>query len=267
MGQRSQIYVSYNNGVRRVDGSLAEPKEEMMFARYFQWNYGERMISRAAALIQRIECDKREFGYVAEWKLPIIASVNFDAGDCVQTEDLVDHAKDYCNSFAEMKEYIFYPHNNDGKLFIHFDDDGTIKYCFTDGETSKPMTASEYANWDSPTDQSDKTLAENIKRIEEHAVLMTDEELEAFIDRRYFNVYLPESHYKPEEQKEYVVKITMTSERDILVKAGSLYEARQHVAKAFDYNHIPFDSVRHRYHSKYLVKEINCPHFKNVDED
>lgn len=36
MGQRSQIYVRYN--------------EKLLFARYFQWNYGTRMISRARSM-------------------------------------------------------------------------------------------------------------------------------------------------------------------------------------------------------------------------
>ena len=37
MGQRSQIYVRYTN----------EKGEHFLTARYFGWNYGERMISRA----------------------------------------------------------------------------------------------------------------------------------------------------------------------------------------------------------------------------
>ena len=43
MGQRSQIYIRYNNG--EVKGLIAN---------YYQWNYGERMISRARWGIESI---------------------------------------------------------------------------------------------------------------------------------------------------------------------------------------------------------------------
>lgn len=57
MGQRSQIYIRYN--VNYVYGSATDhPKTQNfkgLIARYFQWNYGERMISRARYIIEEIK--------------------------------------------------------------------------------------------------------------------------------------------------------------------------------------------------------------------
>lgn len=46
MGQRSQIYIHFNVG-----------DNEGMVARYFQWNYGERMISRARSIMEFLDRD------------------------------------------------------------------------------------------------------------------------------------------------------------------------------------------------------------------
>lgn len=46
MGQRSQIYVRYN----KKDMNGVNCKK--LIANYYQWNYGERMISRATGGVQ-----------------------------------------------------------------------------------------------------------------------------------------------------------------------------------------------------------------------
>ena len=56
MGQRSQIYIRYN--VNYISGSSTENPTTHNFkgliARYYGWNYGERMVSRARYIIERI---------------------------------------------------------------------------------------------------------------------------------------------------------------------------------------------------------------------
>ena len=41
MGQRSQIYIRYNG--------------KLIVANYYQWNYGERMISRCRSILERLD--------------------------------------------------------------------------------------------------------------------------------------------------------------------------------------------------------------------
>ena len=66
MGQRSQIYIRYNVNFTcdiscSVNGSkISVPKVynyKGLIARYFGWNYGERMISRARYIIEEIQTE------------------------------------------------------------------------------------------------------------------------------------------------------------------------------------------------------------------
>ena len=57
MGQRSQIYIRYN--VNYVSGAATKNPTthnyKGLIARYFGWNYGERMISRARHTLEWIK--------------------------------------------------------------------------------------------------------------------------------------------------------------------------------------------------------------------
>ena len=76
MGQRSQIYVRYTN----------DKGEHFLTARYFNWNYGERMISRARHTLEwikdNINSASYNFGYDNK-KLIRIIEVNFDMHDVI----------------------------------------------------------------------------------------------------------------------------------------------------------------------------------------
>ena len=85
MGQRSQIYIRYN--VNYVYGSATDhPKTQNfkgLIARYFQWNYGERMISRARYIIEEIKDEFMEYKYCFNdneklEKLKRFCETNFD---------------------------------------------------------------------------------------------------------------------------------------------------------------------------------------------
>ena len=54
MGQRSQIYVAYDKGHRNEKGIVERKDGQYLIARYYQWNYGSRMVSRAKGLIEWI---------------------------------------------------------------------------------------------------------------------------------------------------------------------------------------------------------------------
>jgi len=187
MGQRSQIYVRYQK-----DGKY------YLTARYYQWNYAERMISRCKHTIEWI---KEVIGY--DWyftteteTLKRYLDVNFDMQSIVLGYDIIkewnEYGRDYSTTF---NMFAFHDQdNNDGKLFIDISN-GIIKYAFLDYNcnTNRVMSAAQYMQWDCPSwrkseyiDDEQKTLCEaNIKEIKKLAKLMTKDEVEEFINANY----------------------------------------------------------------------------------
>ena len=205
MGQRSQIYIRYN--VNYTSGSLETYNYKGLIARYFGWNYGERMVSRARYIIEEIQNEfmkyKWCFGDAEKLeKLKRICEVNFDMKDIVFSSDII---KEVMEDFDGDMEYLFDQDNNDGQLFIDITDDG-IKYCFmkfyNEGE---PMDAEQYMKWNCehethpdwhiPYEYMDKETIdyteENIKKINEMATLMTTEEIKAFVEDDYSYMFAP----------------------------------------------------------------------------
>ena len=204
MGQRSQIYIRYN--VNYISGSSTENPTTHNFkglvARYYGWNYGERMVSRARYIIERIHDEfmrgKWCFGDAEKIeKLKRICDVNFDMKDIILSSDIIKEVKD---DFEGDMEYLFNQDNNDGQLFIDVTDDG-IKYCFMQFyDTEEPMDAEQYMKWNCedekthpdwhiPYEYMDKKTInyteKNIKKINKMSTLMTAEEIKAFVEDDY----------------------------------------------------------------------------------
>lgn len=188
MGQRSQIYVRYYK-----DGKW------YLTARYYQWNYGERMISRCRYTLEWI----KEY---MEWdwhlttdtrKLKHIMDTNFDMKDVVLGCDITEEWKEYFPD-DDFNDIVFRGQdNNDGQLYIEIKD-GIIKYAFlaySECNTDRIMSAAKYMNWDSKgwrkspyIDDEQKSLCEaNLKEIKKLARLITKEELDDFINYHYIN--------------------------------------------------------------------------------
>ena len=153
MGQRSQIFVRYE-----------ENGQKKMIARYYQWNYGERMISRARYGIEWLK-DMYKYTFEFERKLYRILDTNFDMIDCVISSDIIKEFidGDWENDGYTLNNFMFYQQdNNDGKLFIDVLSDGTIKYAFLDYNNKKIMSGTEYMkwnrgkNWKNPTEYFDQ---------------------------------------------------------------------------------------------------------------
>lgn len=212
MGQRSQIYVKLDCEDKNGNTQSA------LVARYFQWNYGERMISRAAGLVEWLK-DHEYLGitYEDREKIARIAEINFDFRDVVLSSDITKEAKDWTFSENEsLNDFIFSEQdNNDGQLFINiqipyhaFGDERkppVIKIAFADMDKHKVMTADEYLDWDlfvkdedgvenwrdymkKSEYYDDETIAyteKNISFLNENAKMMTNEELRAFIEADY----------------------------------------------------------------------------------
>lgn len=193
MGQRSQIYIRYNV-------TEDENVYKGLIARYYGWNYGERMVSRARYILEELSYfmeRKYLFSFPEKIeKLKRICDVNFDMKDIVISSDIIQEVKE---DFASDTEYIFNQDNNDGQLYIDVTDEG-IRYCFTkychEGE---PMNGEQYMkwnceyekykNWHKPSEFRDENTIgyteKNIKSIEKLGVLMSTEELEDFISEDY----------------------------------------------------------------------------------
>ena len=192
MGQRSQIYVIYKDNQNR----------DCISATYFQWNYGERMVSRARYLMGWLK-DQNSFyvtdshnlfflSYVA-YKIRYIASVNFDYKDVVIGQDLIEEWKAYKQGVpnANLNDYIFYADNNDGCLFIDARNPKYLRYAFTTYDYKDGVMGPEaYLKWDqTPKKIRDtKFTKRNINWITHNAKLMKKAELEAILKTTYYTL-------------------------------------------------------------------------------
>lgn len=146
MGQRSIICVKVGNE---------------LIARYYQWNYGERMVSRARGLIEWLEDDLKYIEYLKS-KIYRIADTNFDMKDVVVSTDLVEEFKAW-EQEADFNESIFYSGGNDGKLFILIDGED-MKYAFTDNDMNVLNGAMGYLMWDRYEEGTEEDCLNNLPR-------------------------------------------------------------------------------------------------------
>ena len=218
MGQRSQIYI-------RIASEY--DKTPILYAKYYGWNYGERMISRARHGIEYIKAyleyksDKN-----TQEKINKIFDVNFDMKDVIITSDIISEWIEQFSDIYKANEYIFEcVDNNDGKLFVDISKDNKIKYCFTD-RNMKILSPKQYMDWDfknwENSEYLDKEDAEicknNIKYIEENAIQMTEEELQEFINFDY-------SKQINELAERLGIKIKTKEESELeIIKIGFDYE-------------------------------------------
>ncbi len=184
MGQRSQIYIRF----------FENNKNRMLIARDFGWNYGERMISRARYTLDWLtenstdNTNEREF----EKKLVNIINTNFDMLDSMLSTDIIKKSGEMASSEDELEVNFFSYENDDGILFIDIMKDGSLKYCFTNGD-GKLLSPEGYMEWDNKdwetdeyiSDAAKETCKKNMQYISEHYVMMTESELNEFTSYKY----------------------------------------------------------------------------------
>lgn len=194
MGQRSQIYVKFESDDRKL-----------LIARYYQWNYGERMISRARYAIDYIKStfdsfykdQPEDFHWHYEndefiRKFKRILDTNFDMHNVVLSTDII---QEYNDRFSDcnFNDFTFSDQdNNDGQFYLYIQKDGTMKYAFTDSDMIDRLSSYEYfARYkdDYYNNDDDKELLDtcetNMKYITENAQLMTNGEWADFINDDY----------------------------------------------------------------------------------
>ncbi len=201
MGQRSQIYVRFPV----KDGKILIP-------RYYGWNYGTRMISRARYIMEWLKKSWR-FSVMAcypeqQEKLRRIMDVNFDFKDITLGSDLIKElTSEWFEgplSSEEFNSALFNEQdNNDGQLYIDViieEKKGkevmSIKYAFVDMGSDETMDGEGYLQWDEHSDtpwrenpyikDELRFTEKNLKAISKTAKLMTPEELNEFRTYDYF---------------------------------------------------------------------------------
>lgn len=194
MGQRSQIYIRYTDEGGRC----------YLTARYYGWNFGERMVSRLRHTIEwvqeRLDQDYCHYFSTEPERLIRILDTNFDMKDVVISTDIIKEYQEdssWKDDGTSFNEFVFeLQHCNDGKLFIDIKD-GKIKYAFLDREcnTGRIMTASRYMSWnvDPHWKDSDEFMeneardqcVKNLRIIKKIACHMSKEEVEDFISHDY----------------------------------------------------------------------------------
>lgn len=186
MGQRSQIYLRFNG--------------KLVFASYYQWNYGERMVSRARWGIEWLKNYSEDGKY--DWlfsnkpyveKMRRVFDVNFDMHDVQISQDIVKEWQEHFHDDPFNDVAFNWQDNNDGQLFVDIVD-GKTYYAFTNYSLDRTiMDAEAYMEWDAPGWQTSEYLDDkdraairaNFKAISEMATLMTHEQLNDFLTRDY----------------------------------------------------------------------------------
>ena len=191
MGQRSQIYIRWHITDRK--GFF----HEGLIARYFGWNFGIRMVSRAKSIMEEIQEEFLAYPYLfsdleSTKKLERFCDVNFDMRSIEMSSDLIEEVRE---EFPDHPEYLFEQDNNNGQLFIDISD-SNIKYCFMEYfDCDTVMDAEDYMEWDRKDSGlpnwhvPDKDIGiseiqyteKNIAAINKMASLMTIEEVHEFV--------------------------------------------------------------------------------------
>lgn len=148
MGERSNIFVRIRAKHRTSDKKY---KKEAFFGLYYQWCYGERMISRLRSAIDFVDTD------ISGWhnehvvndelidKFKRYLAINFDMRDVIDTVDLIkDVSNDVKSGYANTNANIFNQCENHGFIYIDISLDdpsqrfgenkAKIKYAFVDNE-------------------------------------------------------------------------------------------------------------------------------------
>ena len=185
MGQRSQIYVF-------ADGILS-------FARYYRWNYGERMVSRCRGIVEHLKYySDHNYGFAikelknrngTEWpRMQAIADVNFDFRDVQVGQDIMKEYKEQFSEDYSFDDFVFYcQDNNDGKLFVNITEKG-VSYAFTDDAITEAFDAMGYMEWDvqdykqNLSHEDLEILTQNHKYLTENATLLSFDDVSHLID-------------------------------------------------------------------------------------
>ena len=168
MGERSDIFVRIRAKEHTTDKRY---KHEVFFGLYYQWCYGERMISRLRAAIDFAHSDLHWRPCISMSKERIekfkqVLRTNFDMRDIIDTIDLVPDAIDNLKQgYDTVDADIFNQAENHGYIYLDITIDDpdekfgentpTVKYAFVRNEDKDcpVMDVVKFADWDIGDDE------------------------------------------------------------------------------------------------------------------
>ena len=170
MGERSDIFVRIRVKEKKTEKNY---KHQAFFGLYYQWCYGERMISRLRSAINYAESHVCGWhgGYACSEETVELfkryLAINFDMQDILKPLDLVpDAVDDVMQGYDTAKADIFNQAENHGYIYLDItvddpddrSDDNKgykIKYAFVQGEWHNKknplppvMSVEQFADWD-----------------------------------------------------------------------------------------------------------------------
>ena len=192
MGQRSQIYIRY---VPYEEKGKRRPKRALV-ASYFQWNFGERMVSRARYTMEWLKEHREYMTSHTISMLRRVMEVNFDYKDVVDSSDVVKEFVEFAGPDDSLNDWLASQDNNDGQLLIDVRGN-RLKYAFIGydfDETREVYDGNGYLNWDFKCDDWKNSsylkkhvgyTKRNVSRISKTAKLMTADEVDEFLSYDY----------------------------------------------------------------------------------
>lgn len=288
MGQRSQIYCI-----------VKKDNDYTLTADYFQWNYGERMLSRVKGTLENIIDKYLKYPYLLTDKYehkkviaPLMA-INWDMHDIAKYSDIVQeftedigcwHSKG--NTLAkDFRESVFGGQdNNDGQAYIYVDlndKENPVKIGFTKYDYEPGVEvydANRYLlenlsgdkPWQDYMRESEyydidtiKYTSANIDYIKEHSSQLTSQELEQIVQD--VSVQFERDYLEQSFPHGIVTEVALNKENKatgVVIRPASELEK---VAGEYSKTSQDGETTLHTKHFEHLSDAINnamekCPH-------
>ncbi len=234
MGERSDFFVRIRAKEKTSDRFY---KHQAFFGLYYQWCYGERMISRLRSAIDFVESDiSGRHGSYAITKEQMdrfkkYLAINFDMKDFVYPTDLIPYTvDDIINGYDTAKSDIFDQAENHGFIYLDItlddpdqkfgDNKAKIKYAFVETEWHNKkhplppvMSVEQFADWD---------IADNERKWYEPDPYWEDKSWGPAHKERFLNEIVPTAKKNMEEINKSATLMTEDDRKDF-VKFGRAY--------------------------------------------
>lgn len=234
MGERSDFFVRVRAKEKTSDKFY---KHQVFFGLYYQWCYGERMISRLRSAIDFVqsEISGRHGSYAINKeqmdRFKKYLGINFDMKDFLNTTDLIpDTVDDIINGFDTAKSDIFDQAENHGFIYLDItlddpdqkfgDNKAKIKYAFVDSEYhSKKHPLPPVRSVESFADHD---IGDDERKWDEPDPYWEDKSWGAAHKERFLNEIVPTAKKNMEEINKSASVMTEDDRKDF-VKFGRAY--------------------------------------------
>ena len=242
MGERSDFYVRIRAKEKTSDKFY---KHQAFFGLYYQWCYGERMISRLRSAIDFVdsEISGRHGGYAINEdnikRFKKCLAINFDMKDFLDTTDLIpETVDDIIQGFDTAKSDIFDQAENHGFIYLDItlddpdqkfgDNKAKIKYAFVDSEYHSKKHPLPPVR--SVENFADHDIGDDERKWYEPDPYWEDKSWGAAHKERFLNVIVPTAKKNMEEINKSASVMTEDDRKDF-VKFGRAY-ARKYFREA-----------------------------------